>query len=45
MRIPLNWLRDYVEIPGDVDALMDMGRTLLAGSADFQRLLRDLGPP
>jgi NTE family protein len=30
---------------GDVDALIDMGRTLLTQSDDFQRLLRDFGGP
>ena len=31
--------------PGDVDALIDMGRTLVAQSPEFQRLLADLKMP
>ena len=36
---------NFFLFPGDVDALMDMGQTLLVGSEDFQRLLRDLAAP
>jgi len=31
--------------PGDVDALVDMGKTLLTQNGDFQRLLADLNAP